>query len=90
VVKYDTETGDVTEADAGGDYFGEPIFVPNPEGDAEDDGAVVTVALDAAADRSRLVVLDGADLTERARVTLPHALPFAFHGRYFPEIRAPS
>ena len=90
VVKYDTETGDVTEADAGGDYFGEPIFVPDPEGDAEDDGVVVTVALDAAADRSRLVVFDGGDLSERARVTLPHALPFAFHGRYFPEIRAPS
>jgi carotenoid cleavage dioxygenase-like enzyme len=87
VLKYDTETGGVVEFDRGGDYFGEPIFVPGP-GAAEDGGVVLTVALDTNADRSRLVILDGDDLEERGRVTLPHAAPFDFHGRYFPEIRA--
>ncbi|MFB6297804.1 MAG: carotenoid oxygenase family protein [Salinirussus sp.] len=87
VVKFDTETGDVTEQTAGGDYFGEPIFVPGA-GDTEDSGVVLTVALDADADRSRLLVLDGESLDERARATLPHAAPFDFHGRYFPELRA--
>ena len=88
VLKLDTETGVVETFDDGGDYFGEPVFVPNPDGASEDDGVVLTVALDADEDRSRLLVLDGETFTERARVTLPHAAPFVFHGRYFPELRA--
>jgi len=86
VLKYDTQTGDVSEFDDGGDYFGEPIFVPQPDGSA-DAGVVLTVSLDVEAERSRLVVLDGERFEERARVDLPHAVPFDFHGRYFPEIR---
>ncbi|WP_299335421.1 carotenoid oxygenase family protein [Haloplanus sp.] len=97
VLKIDTETGAVIEHTDGGAYFGEPIFVPDPDPDSDsdsdsgsngatDDGVVLTVALDPGADRSRLLVLDGETLTERARATLPHAAPFDFHGRYFPEI----
>jgi beta-carotene 15,15'-monooxygenase len=88
VVKIDAATGAARTFDDGGDYFGEPLFVPNPDGDAEDDGVVLTVALDDDADRSRLLVLDGETFAERARATLPHATPFDFHGRYFPELRA--
>jgi beta,beta-carotene 9',10'-dioxygenase len=88
VVKLDAETGATRTFGDGADYFGEPIFVPAPDGDAEDDGVVLTVALDADTDRSRLFVLDGETLAERARATLPHAAPFDFHGRYFPELRA--
>jgi beta-carotene 15,15'-monooxygenase len=90
IMKFDTETGDTVEFDDGAEYFGEPVFVPAPDGrrDAEDDGVVLTVGLAPGADRSRLFVLDGTSFTERARVTLPHALPFDFHGRYFPELRA--
>ena len=88
VVKIDATTGSADAFDGGGDYFGEPLFVPNPDGDAEDDGVVLTVALDVDEERSRLLVLDGETFTERARVTLPHAAPFDFHGRYFPELRA--
>ncbi len=87
VLKYDAEAGEVSEFGRGGDYFGEPIFVPGPGG-REDAGVVLTVALDLDAERSRLLVLDGERFEERARVTLPHAAPFDFHGRYFPEIRA--
>ncbi|TKX81454.1 carotenoid oxygenase family protein [Halorubrum sp. SD626R] len=90
VVKLDAESGTAESFDAGGDYFGEPIFVPAPDGEREDEGVVLTVALDVDADRSRLLVLDGETFTERARATLPHAVPFDFHGRYFPELRAAS
>ena len=90
VVKLDAESGTAEGFDAGGDYFGEPIFVPAPDGEREDEGVVLTVALDVDADRSRLFVLDGETFTERARATLPHAVPFDFHGRYFPELRAAS
>jgi beta-carotene 15,15'-monooxygenase len=85
VLKIDTRSGDVVEHAGGADYFGEPIFVPGPD-ETADAGVVLTVTLDTAAERSRLLVLDGETLAERARVTLPHAAPFDFHGRYFPEI----
>jgi beta-carotene 15,15'-monooxygenase len=88
VMKHDTRTGETAVFADGADYVGEPIFVPDPDGEREDDGVVLTVGLDADADRSRLLVLDGTTFEERARATLPHALPFDFHGRYFPELRA--
>ena len=88
IMKLDTDSGAVQTFDSGGDYFGEPIFVPAPDPDTEDDGVVLTVALDTGAERSRLLVLAGDTLEERARATLPHAAPFDFHGRYFPELRA--
>ena len=49
---------------------------------------MLTVALDTAAERSRLLILAGETLEERGRATLPHAAPFDFHGRYFPELQA--
>jgi beta-carotene 15,15'-monooxygenase len=84
VRKVDTEGGE-TEWSAG--YAcSEPIFVPRPDGDGEDDGVVLTVALDFEAERSLLVVLDGETMTELARAPLPYALPYDFHGRFFPEL----
>jgi beta-carotene 15,15'-monooxygenase len=53
-----------------------------------DAGVVLTVGLDTDAERSRLFVLDGQTMTERARADLPLALPFDFHGRFFPELSA--
>jgi len=42
------------------------------------------VVLDAAADElSFLLVLDSATMSVDARVDLPHAVPFGFHGRFF-------
>lgn len=64
-------------------YPGEPLFVPAPDPSAEDDGALLSLALDARAERSVLCCLDAATLTERARAVLPHRLPYAFHGQYF-------
>ncbi|MFB6118774.1 carotenoid oxygenase family protein [Halosegnis sp.] len=85
VRKVDTADGETTDWTDGGPVS-EPIFVPRPDGDAEDDGVVLTVMLDPDAERSLLVVLDAATMTERARAPLPHALPFDFHGRFFPEL----
>jgi beta-carotene 15,15'-monooxygenase len=89
IVKIDTETETTTVFEDGADHFGEPIFVPRDgtaelaDSDSWDDGVVLTVGLDTAAERSRMFVLDGETLTERARADLPVALPFDFHGRFF-------
>jgi len=83
VRKVDTETGDETEF-SDGNPCTEPIFVPRPDGTLEDDGVVLTVVLDDVSKRSVLVVLDGETLEEVARATVPHPIPFDFHGRFFP------
>jgi Lignostilbene-alpha,beta-dioxygenase and related enzymes len=72
-----------------GTYTGEPLFVPDPSGEAEDDGAIVTVVLNSTAEISELLVLDAADLSEHARGQLPTALPFGFHSQFYPVDRPP-
>jgi carotenoid cleavage dioxygenase-like enzyme len=84
LVKVDVETGAVMEW-FDGVYAEEPIFVPAPDGDREDEGVVLATVLDPDAGRSFLLVLDGETFEERARAWLPHHLPFGFHGRFFPE-----
>ncbi|MWG36797.1 carotenoid oxygenase family protein [Halomarina oriensis] len=98
LVKVDVETGESWTHRAHDGHVGEPVFVPrtepndprdvgSPPLDApEDDGLVLAVELDEAAGHSWLVVLDGESFEERARAAVPHAIPFDFHGRYFPEL----
>lgn len=98
LVKVDADAGRPDEFSRAGWFPSEPIFVPSPAarrdaddpdaplGAPEDEGVVLSVVLDRAAERSLLVVLDAATMEERARAPLPHALPFDFHGRYFPEV----
>lgn len=71
----------VTWAPSNG-FPGEPIFVRAPE-DADAEGVVLSVVLDAAANRSFLVVLDATTIEERARAPLPHRLPYGFHGQFY-------
>lgn len=63
-----------------GCYPGEPIFVPNPNARAEDDGVVLSLVLDFANHRSFLLILDAKDLSELARAETPHAIPVGLHG----------
>ena len=88
VSKTDIRTGETTTWGREALYCGEPVFVPRPGGTDEDDGVLLTVCLDAHTERSRLVVIDAETMTEQATAKLPHALPFGFHGRYFPELTA--
>lgn len=65
-----------------GCYPGEPVFVPAPDGRAEDDGVVLSVVLDSGSGRSFLLVLDAGSWTEVARAGVPHVVPFGFHGQF--------
>ena len=84
IVKIDTETGTVATWHAAGLYPGEPVFVPSPSAKTEDDGVLLSIVLDIGKDRSFLLVLEAASLKELARAEAPHAIPFHFHGNYFP------
>ena len=84
IQKVDTARAEATATWAEPDTFpGEPVFVGRPDRDAEDDGVLLSVALDAAAERSVLLVLDAAALTELGRARLPGVLPMGFHGQFF-------
>lgn len=63
-----------------GCFPGEPIFVPRPNGQGEDDGVVLSLVLDFAHHRSFLLILNGTDFTELARAEAPHAIPVGLHG----------
>jgi len=83
LVKIDAETGASLTWHEPNCYPGEPVFVPTPNGRAEDDGVILSVVLDSAAESSFLLALDAASFTEIARARTPLPVPFGFHGQYF-------
>jgi carotenoid cleavage dioxygenase-like enzyme len=83
VTKVDLRERTARRWDAAGVHPGEPLFVPAPDPTTEDDGVLLSLALDARAGRSVLYCLDAGTLTERARAPLPHRVPFGFHGQFY-------
>ena len=83
VVKVDVGSGTERAWREPGSHPGEAVFVPAPDPDAEDDGVLLSVVLDADADRSELVCLDAREMEPLARAALPHRLPFGFHGQFY-------
>jgi beta,beta-carotene 9',10'-dioxygenase len=66
-----------------GCYPSEPVFVASPDAAGEDGGVILSVVLDARAERSFLLVLDARTMHECGRAAVPHHIPFGFHGDYF-------
>jgi len=83
VLKVDVEGGTAERWAEPDLHPGEPLFVPAPDPDGEDDGVLLSLALDGGADRSVLLCLDAATMTELARAPLPHRVPFGFHGQFY-------
>jgi beta,beta-carotene 9',10'-dioxygenase len=82
IVKIDTSDGATLSWSQPDCFPGEPVFVAQPEAEREDEGALLSVVLDAAAGTSFLLVLDARDLSELARAQVPHHIPFSFHGQF--------
>lgn len=88
IAKYDLSSGEATVHQHGPRYdAGEPVFVPDPDGGAEDDGWLLFYRYDLAEDSSDLVVLDARDISAPpvARVHLPRRVPFGAHGNWMPD-----
>jgi carotenoid cleavage dioxygenase-like enzyme len=83
IVKIDLDARTMARWFEDGLYPGEPVFVPASGAKAEDEGVLLSIVLDIEKDRSSLLVLDAAHLTELARAEAPHPIPFHFHGNYF-------
>lgn len=83
LIRADLETGGTMHWSEPDCYPGEPVFVPAPESQKEDEGVLLSVVLDARAGRSFLLVADAASCRELGRAEVPHPIPFGFHGNFF-------
>ncbi len=83
LVKVDTHTGAMQVWQAEGCYPSEPVFEAAPSASAEDDGVVLTVVVDSRNGNSFLLVQRADTFEEIARCTVPHVIPFGFHGQMF-------
>ncbi|KAJ5928864.1 Carotenoid oxygenase [Penicillium verhagenii] len=82
IVKFDSETQEVSLWAHHGHSPGEPIFVANPTGVDEDDGVLLSVVLDGFQEHSYLLCLDARNLTELGRANMKGAVGFGFHGQH--------
>jgi torulene dioxygenase len=58
----------------------EPVFVPRPNGEDEDDGVLLSIVLDEQTTRSSMVVIDAKEMKEVARAEMETVFPIGFHG----------
>lgn len=62
----------------------EPIFVPAPDAQAEDEGVILTVVFDGTKGRSYLLCLDAASMEELGRAEVGAPVGMGFHGIHVP------
>ncbi len=72
-------------------FVSEPVFVPRPTAQAEDDGWLLVLVFDSQHDRSNLVILDAQNLLRGplAQLHLRHHIPYGLHGTFTPSCFAP-
>ena len=81
--KLNTETKVVLQWSEKGCSPGEPIFVPKPNAQYEDDGIILALVLDLIKQGSFLLILDAKNFEEISRATVPHMIPPGLHGEFF-------
>ena len=82
IVKIDVVNGSHRSWYKDGHYPGEPIFVPEPTAQSEDDGLLLSVVLDTHSSSSYLLILNASNLEQVAKATLPHSILFGYHGTF--------
>ena len=86
VVKYDHDTGSSTAHHyRDSEVSGEHVFAPDPAGQAEDDGWLMSFVTDRVTEQSELVILDARNIEDGpvARVQMAARVPLGFHANWF-------
>jgi carotenoid cleavage dioxygenase-like enzyme len=83
IYKVDTKTGQIYSWAEPGVLPGEPVFIAKPNGEDEEDGVVVNIALDVNKQKAFLLILDGKTFKELGRAYAPFAIPIGLHGQFF-------
>ncbi|XP_061661279.1 beta,beta-carotene 15,15'-dioxygenase [Syngnathoides biaculeatus] len=85
IAKFDTETKQVLTWSEINCWPSEAVFVPRPNGEAEDDGVILSSVINTSPDQSNfLLVLDGRTFKELARGYLNTELHKDMHGFFIP------
>jgi carotenoid cleavage dioxygenase len=82
---YDHKTGRRRAHDFGpASFTSEPIFVPRSPQAPENDGFLLAIIYRQEENRSDMVILDAANVEDKplATITLPHRIPYGFHGNW--------
>lgn len=82
LLKYDSQTRTAKTWKVHAQSPGEAIFLPDPEGDGEDEGILLSVVLDGVAGKSYLLVLDAKEFVEIGRAEMVTVVSFGFHGAH--------
>ncbi|KAK2816372.1 hypothetical protein Q7C36_022643 [Tachysurus vachellii] len=83
LIKIDLESKKLKAWHQPGFYPSEPVFVPSPNAEEEDDGAILSVVLTPTVDKgSFMLVLDAKTFEELGRAEVPVNIPYGFHGTF--------
>lgn len=81
LLKMDVETKEVKVWQQDGFYPSEPVFVPHPDSQEEDDGVILSAVVSPHRDRKTfLLILDAQSFKEKGRAEVPVKMPYGFHG----------
>ena len=84
MVKYDACQEKVVGRFSSPGYLpNEGHFIPNPEGQNEDHGVLLTIAYDFQNDISKLIILNPVEMTILQEYELPFRLPWTFHSGFW-------
>ncbi|XP_027021164.2 carotenoid-cleaving dioxygenase, mitochondrial isoform X2 [Tachysurus fulvidraco] len=83
LIKIDLESKKIKAWRLPGVYPSEPVFVPSPNSEEEDDGVILSVVLTPTEDKGTfLLVLDAKTFEEVGRAKVPVNIPSGFHGTF--------
>ena len=73
-------------------FVGEPVVIPRPDGQAEDDAWVMVMVFNAESNNSELVILDARNLEQGpiATLKLKHHVPYGLHGSFTSDYLGPD
>ncbi|XP_075907224.1 beta,beta-carotene 15,15'-dioxygenase [Nelusetta ayraudi] len=85
--KFDTETKETVYWDEENCWPSEPVFVPRPNGESEDDGVVLSAVINSnPGQKCYIVVIDGRTFKEVARAYTAAELHKDVHGIFIPHV----
>ncbi|CAL8311725.1 unnamed protein product [Merluccius merluccius] len=85
VAKLDTETREMVRWNEDNCWPSEPVFIPRPNAESEDDGVVVTSVCTNPGQAGFILVLDGKTFKEVARAYVNNELHRDMHGYFIPQ-----
>lgn len=86
LIKFDLKTNSQEIHQFAPQYeIGEPVYVPKPNAQSEDDGYIMLYGYDKSRNTSDLIILDAQKITQApiAKINLPQRVPNGLHGSWF-------